>query len=112
VLSPQKPLCPQHQLIRTRSRQRAPISPQSIAFVLTLITLFVSPRRIARLGALIKPATLFKFHSVLVDRKYAYRVQGSLYGTTPAHQHLLLPHSISHAWRQHCRGLFQLPIAV
>jgi transposase InsO family protein len=32
--------------------------------------LFVNPRRIAKLGALVKPATLFKFHQALVDRKY------------------------------------------
>jgi transposase InsO family protein len=38
--------------------------------VLGLTTLFVSPRRIPKLGALIKPATLFKFHKALVDRKY------------------------------------------
>jgi putative transposase len=30
----------------------------------------VSPRRIAKLGAFIKPATLFKFHKALVCRKY------------------------------------------
>jgi len=38
--------------------------------VLGLSTLFVSPRRIAKLGALVKPATLFKFPKVLMDRKY------------------------------------------
>jgi putative transposase len=38
--------------------------------VLGLTTLFVNPRRIAKLGALVKPATLFKFHRALVDRKY------------------------------------------
>ena len=38
--------------------------------MLGLTTLFVSPRRIAKLGALVKPATLFKFHQALVDRKY------------------------------------------
>jgi len=32
--------------------------------------LFVSPRRIPKLGALVKPATLFKFHKALVDRQY------------------------------------------
>jgi putative transposase len=32
--------------------------------------LFVSPGRIAKLAAVIKPATLFKFHKALVDRKY------------------------------------------
>jgi hypothetical protein len=35
-----------------------------------MTTLFVSPRRIPKLGVLIKPATLFKFHNALVDRKY------------------------------------------
>ena len=49
-----------HQLlISNRSKQRAP----------NLTTLFVSPRRIAKLGALVKPATLLKFHKALVDRK-------------------------------------------
>jgi hypothetical protein len=38
--------------------------------VLGLTTLFVSPRRIPKLGALVKPATLFKFHKASVDRKY------------------------------------------
>ncbi|MET0164131.1 MAG: helix-turn-helix domain-containing protein, partial [Vicinamibacterales bacterium] len=32
--------------------------------------MFVNPRRIQKLGALIKPATLLKFHKTLVDRKY------------------------------------------
>jgi hypothetical protein len=38
--------------------------------VLGLTTLVVSPRRIAKLGALLKPATLFKFHQAMVDGKY------------------------------------------
>ena len=38
--------------------------------VLGLTTLFVSPRRIAKLGAFVKPATLLKFHKALVDHKY------------------------------------------
>jgi len=61
-----------HQLlISTRSRQRAPNLTSIDRFVLALTTLFVSPRRIAKLGTLIKPATLFKFHRALVDRKYS-----------------------------------------
>src|ERR1700681_4609149 len=60
-----------HQLlISNRSRQRVPNLTSIDRFVLGLTTLFVSPRRIAKLGALIKPATLFKFHHALVDRKY------------------------------------------
>src|SRR5438105_13437966 len=60
-----------HQLlISSRSRQRAPNLTTLDRFVLGLTTLFVSPPRIPKLGALIKPATLFKFHKALVDQKY------------------------------------------
>ena len=38
--------------------------------VLGLTTLFVSPHRIPKLSAMIKPATLFKFHKALVHQKY------------------------------------------
>jgi putative transposase len=34
------------------------------------MTLFVSPRRIPKLAAILKPATLLRFHRALVDRKY------------------------------------------
>src|SRR6266568_2978460 len=61
-----------HQLlISNRSRQRAPNLTSIDRFVLGLTMLFVSPRRIPKLGALVKPATLFKFHKALVDRSTA-----------------------------------------
>jgi putative transposase len=64
-------LMQKHQLlISNRSRLRAPNLTSIDRFVLGLATLLVSPRRIRKLGALIKPATLFKFHRALVDRKY------------------------------------------
>jgi transposase InsO family protein len=60
-----------HQLlIINRSRQRAPNLTTSDRILIALATLFVSPHRIPKLGALIKPATLFKFHKALVNRKY------------------------------------------
>ncbi len=60
-----------HQLlISNRCRQRAPNLTTLDRFLIALTTLFVSPRRIPKLGALIKPATLFKFHKALVNRKY------------------------------------------
>jgi len=60
-----------HQLlISNRSRHRAPNLTTLDRVALGLTTLFVSPRRIPKLGALLKPATLFKFHKALVDRKY------------------------------------------
>jgi Integrase core domain len=109
----------------------------------------VSPHRIPKLSAIIKPATLFKFHRALVHRKYrllfsfrreyfdqvffwnaadlarklndykiyynAHRVHRSLGGSTPTLRAgassavpVLLDH---HAWRPHCRGLLQTPIA-
>ena len=60
-----------HQLlISNRSRQRAPNLTTLDRILIALTTLFVNPRRIQKLGALIKPATLLKFHKTLVDRKY------------------------------------------
>jgi len=60
-----------HQLlISNRSRHRAPNLSTLDRFLLGLITLFVNPRRIPKLSAIFKPATLFKFHKALVDRKY------------------------------------------
>src|SRR5487761_2307063 len=60
-----------HQLIISgRSRRRAPPLTTIDRFVLGLITLFVRPRRVAKLAAILKPATLLRFHKALVDRKY------------------------------------------
>jgi putative transposase len=60
-----------HQLlISNRSRQRAPNLTSVDRFVLGLATLFVRPQRLPKLGALVRPATLLKFHAALVDRKY------------------------------------------
>jgi len=60
-----------HQLlISNRSRHRAPNLTNLDRVVLGLTTLFLRPRRIPKLGALVKPATLFKIHKALVDRKY------------------------------------------
>ena len=68
-----------HQLvISNRSRQRAPNLTSVDRFVLGLTTLFVSPRRLPKLGALIKPATLLKFHKALVDRKYRLLFSSSM----------------------------------
>ena len=73
-----------HQLlIRNRSRQRAPNLTTLDRFVLGLTTLFVSPRRVAKLGALVKPATLFKFHRALVDRKYRLLFSSSSHRRKP-----------------------------
>ena len=60
-----------HQLlISNRSRRRAPNLTTFDRLVLGLTTQFLSPGRIRKCGAFIKPATLFKLHKALVDRKY------------------------------------------
>jgi len=63
-------LLKQQLLISNRSRQRAPNLTTLDRFILALTILFVSPQRIAKLSAIIRPATLFRFHKVLVDRNY------------------------------------------
>ena len=68
-----------HQLqISNRCRRRAPNLTSLDRFVLGLTSLFVSPRRISQLAAILKPATLFKFHRALVDRKYRLLFSSSL----------------------------------
>jgi hypothetical protein len=60
-----------HQLmISNRARKRAPNLTSLDRCVLGITTLFVNPRRISKLGAIIKSATLHRFHRALVDRKY------------------------------------------
>jgi hypothetical protein len=60
-----------HQLlISRRSRRRAPPLTTIDRFVLGLTMLFVSPRRVTKVAAVLKPATLLRFHKALVDRKY------------------------------------------
>jgi transposase InsO family protein len=73
-----------HQLlISNRSRQRAPNLTPLDRSVLDLGTLFVSPRRIAKVGALVKPATLFKFHKSLVHRKHRLLFSASAHRGKP-----------------------------
>jgi|SRR5882724_3656980 len=60
-----------HQLpISNRSGRRAPNLTTFDRLILGLTTLLLSLGRIRKCGAFIKPATLFKFHEALVDRKY------------------------------------------
>ncbi len=60
-----------HQLqIVNRSRQRAPNLTTLDRFVLGLTTLFIRPHRIPKVAAMLKPATLLKFHKALVYRKH------------------------------------------
>src|SRR6185437_4143596 len=57
-------------MVSGRSRRRAPPLTTVDRFGFGLIALFVHPRRVAKLAAILKPATLLRFHKALVDRKY------------------------------------------
>jgi putative transposase len=73
-----------HQLlISNRSRQRAPNLTTLDRFLLGLTALFVNPRRLAKLGALVRPATLFQFHRALVDGKYRLLFSSALHRCKP-----------------------------
>ena len=73
-----------HQLlISNRSRQRAPNLTTLDRILIALTTLFVNPHRIPKLGVLIKPATLLKFHKALVDRKYRLLFSSSSHRRKP-----------------------------
>jgi transposase InsO family protein len=63
-------LLKQQLIVSNRSRQRAPNLTTVDRFVLGLITLFVSPRRIPKLSSIVKSATLLRFRKALIDRKY------------------------------------------
>jgi len=63
-------LLKQQILLARRCRRRAPPLTTIDRFVLGLITLFVRPRRVAKLAAILKPATLLRFDKALVNRKY------------------------------------------
>jgi len=63
-------LLKQQLLVINRSRACGPNLTALDRFVLGFTTLFISPRRIPKLAAILKPATLFKFHKALVERKY------------------------------------------
>jgi putative transposase len=73
-----------HQiLISNRSRRRSPNLTTFDRWVLGMTTLFLSPSRIPKLGALIKPATLLKFHKALVERKYRLLFSSSSHRRKP-----------------------------
>lgn len=63
-------LLKQQVIIGNRSRRRAPNRTSLDRFALGILTLFIKPRRIPKLSAIIKSSTLFKLHKTLVDRMH------------------------------------------
>jgi len=70
-------------IISNRSRRRAPNLTAVDRAVLGLTTLWIRPGRRSKLGALVKPATLLKFHRALVDRKYRLLFSSSSHRRKP-----------------------------
>ena len=62
----------QQLIIHSRARQRAPNLTIQDRALLGFLSLFLNPRRIARLSIIVKPSTLLKFHAALIKRKYRY----------------------------------------
>ena len=63
-------LMKQQLLVINCSRRRAPNLSSLDRFLLSFWSLFLKPRRIQRAAVIIRPATLFKFHDMLKQRKY------------------------------------------
>jgi transposase InsO family protein len=63
-------LLKQQLIIHSRSRQRAPNLTTQDRTILGFLSLFLSPRRIARSAILIRPSILLYFHRALKKRKY------------------------------------------
>ena len=63
-------LMKQQLLVLGRARRRAPNLSSLERFVLGLCTLFVSPGRLPKVAAGVRPSTLLKLHQCLVRRKY------------------------------------------
>lgn len=60
-----------HQLlVMNRSRRRAPNLTAMDRVVMGLCTLFMTPSRIRKVAAVLKPGTLLSFHQALITRKY------------------------------------------
>jgi len=63
-------LLKQQLIIHKRSRQRAPNLTTHDRVLLGLLSLFLTPRRIARAAIIVKPSTLLLFHNALKKQKY------------------------------------------
>ncbi len=63
-------LMKQQLLVLGRTRRRAPNLSPLERFVLGLCTLFISPSRLPKVAAGVRPSTLLKLHQCLVRRKY------------------------------------------
>ena len=57
-------------ILAGRNRKRAPNLSVIDRFILGVLSSFISVKRLSRIGVIVKPATLLKFHKALVTFKY------------------------------------------
>ena len=60
----------QQLIIHSRARQRAPNLTTRDRVLMGFLSLFLTPRRLARAAVIIKPSTLLSYHHALKKRKY------------------------------------------
>ena len=60
----------QQMLVLNRARKRAPRLTVVDRFLFGALSLSLTPRRILQAAIVLKPSTLFRFHTALVKRKY------------------------------------------
>jgi putative transposase len=65
-------LLKQQLLILNRSRNRSPRLQLRERLIAGLCALLMRPRRLVRVGIVLKPSTLLRFHRALTTRKYRY----------------------------------------
>ena len=72
-------LLKQQLIIHSRSRKRAPNLTTRDRVLIGFLSLFLTPRRLARAAVIIKPSTLLYYHNALKKRKYRllYSPRGS-----------------------------------
>jgi len=61
----------QQLIVMNRGNKRSPALTTTDRFLFGFLTLFISKRRLPKVAAIIKPATILIFHKALVNRKYS-----------------------------------------
>ena len=116
----------QQLIIHSRARERSPNLTIQDRVWLGFLSLFLNPRRIARLSIIVKPSTLLTFHAALIKRTYRY-LYSPRGGKKPGpkgppnevinaivemkQRHSNVVDIKDYRWNKHCCGLFELPVA-
>jgi putative transposase len=61
----------QQLIVKSRGKMRAPKLKTSDRFIFGFLAFFIGEKRLRKVSVILKPATILKFHSALVKRKYS-----------------------------------------